>query len=198
MATTNLVSKSLGDVLTESGNGTPNHDSPLGSIYSDKDTGSVWVNIGSSTWELLSTVAYGEAYVQDNTTTATSISVANTWTASGVNMTEGIVVGFSGGTQHLTLLNGYDGDYEIKMDATLTRIAGSPNYEVGISVDDADPTDGRYGGCYLDATQTTQHIGIQSLVSMSGGTTISVDIRNLTDTSNVYLEHAQVFARKVG
>jgi hypothetical protein len=199
MATTNLISKSLGDLLTESGNGSPDHTSPMGSLYSDKDTGNVWRNTDNgTTWELLSTVAYGEAYVQDNTTTATSIGTSNTWTASGVNMTEGVVKGFSGGTENLTLLTGYDGDYEVKLDATLTRIAGSPNYEVGISVDGADPVSGRYSGCFLDATQTTQHIGVQSLVSLTGGTTLSVDIRNLTDTSNVYLEHAQLFARKVG
>ena len=199
MATTNLITKSLGDVVTQSGNGEPDHVAPLGSVYSDKDTGTVWKNIDSSTgWEKLQTVAYGEAYVQNNTTTATSIGTSNTWTASGVNLTEGIVKGFSGGTQNLTLLDGYDGDYEVKLDATLTRIAGTPNYEVGISVNSADPTSGTYNGCYLDATQLTQHIGVQSIISLTGGTTLSIDIRNLTDTSNVYLEHAQLFARKVG
>ena len=37
MSTTNLISKSLGNVLTQSGNGTPDHASPAGSLYSDKD-----------------------------------------------------------------------------------------------------------------------------------------------------------------
>ena len=94
MATTNLISKTLGCVLTESGNGTPDHTSPLGSLYSDKDTGSVWRNIdGSTQWEKLSTVAYGEAYVQGNTTSTNA--VLNTWVASGINMTEGIVKGLT-------------------------------------------------------------------------------------------------------
>jgi hypothetical protein len=197
MATTNLISKSLGDVLTESGNGSPNHTSPLGSLYTDKDTGKVWVNIGTTLWEVLSTVAYGEAYVQGNTT-PTTISSATQWTASGINLTEGIVKGFSGGTQHLTLLNGYDGDYEVKMDATLTNVSNSGNFEVGISINDNDPLDGGYGGTYLDTTFVTQHVGVQSFISLSGGTTLSIDVRKLVGTDNVILEHAQIFARKVG
>lgn len=198
MATTNLISKSLGDVLTESGNGEPDHTSPLGSLYSDKDTGNVWRNIdGVTTWELLSTVAYGEAYVQDNTT-PTTISSQDTWTASGINMTEGIVKGFSGGTQNLTLLDGYDGDYEIKLDASLTNVTNSGNFEVGISVNGADPIDGRFGGCWLDTTYSTQHVGVQSLITLTGGTTLSIDVRKEVGTDNVILEHAQIFARKVG
>ena len=197
MATTNLISKSLGDVLTESGNGTPDHSSPLGSLYTDKDSGKVWVNIGGTLWEVLSTVAYGEAYVQGNTS-PTTISDATAWTASGINLTEGVVKGFSGGTQHLTLLNGYGGDYEVKMDVTLTNVTNSGNFEVGISINDGDPINGGYGGTWLDTTAVTQHVGIQSFISLSGGTTLSIDVRKLVGTDNVILEHAQIFARKVG
>lgn len=199
MATTNLISKTLGCVLTESGNGTPDHTSPLGSIYSDKDTGRVYTNIdGGTLWEQLSVVAYGEAYVQENTS-PTTISDDN-WTASGINMTEGIVIGFSGGTTNLTLLDGYDGDYEVKLDATLTYVAGSVNFEAGVSVNGADPADGTFGGCFLNSTQLTQHVGSQSIISLTGGTTLSIDVRNATvaDSNNVILEHAQLFARKVG
>ena len=45
MATTNLNSKSLGDILLESGNGSPDHTSPSGSLYSYTDTGKVYRNI---------------------------------------------------------------------------------------------------------------------------------------------------------
>lgn len=200
MATTNLITKSLGDVVTQSGNGEPDHTAPYGSIYSDKDSGgSVWRNIdGGTTWEKLQTIAYGEAYIQDNTTSATTISNTNTWTATGIPLTEGIVNGFSGGTQYLTLLEGYDGEYEVKLDATLAYVAGTPNFEIGISVNDDDPVDGRFSGCYLDSTQTNQHIGVQTIINLSGSTTLSIDVQNTTDSSNVRLEHAQLFARKVG
>jgi hypothetical protein len=206
MATTNLISKSLGDLLTESGNGAPDHTSPMGSLYTDKDTGNVWRNTdGETTWEKLQTVAYGEGYVQGNSTNTTIVSL-NTWAASGINLTEGIVNGFSGGTEHLTLLDGYDGDYEIKCDATLTHVAGTPNFEVGISLNDIPPTGSTsngnngeiYSGCYLDSTQSSQHIGVQTIFSLIGGDTLSIDIRNITDSSNVLLEHAQLFVRKVG
>jgi hypothetical protein len=199
MATTNLISKSLGDLLTESGNGTPDHTSPKGSLYSDKDTGVVWVNTDDATaWQKLNSVAYGEVVIEGNTTSATTISSANQWTPSGVGIVEGFTVGFSGSSQYLILKNGYDGDYSVRLDATLSHIAGTPNFEVGISVNDNDPLAGRYSGCYIDSTQSSQHVGVQSIINLTGGTKLSVDIQNLTDTSNVYLEHLQLFARKVG
>jgi hypothetical protein len=199
MSTSNLISKSLGDVLTQSGNGEPDHTAPLGSIYSDKDSGKVWKNIdGSTSWEVLQTVAYGDAYVQDNTTTNTSIT-ASVWTASGVNLTGGTMVGFSGDgtTQFLTLLDGYDGEYEVRLDATLSYVAGSTNHRAGISVNSGDPIDGRYSSTYLDSTYQTQHVGVQTTINLTGGTTLSIDLYNTTG-DNVRLEHVQLFARRVG
>lgn len=198
MATTNLISKSLGDILTESGNGTPNHTSPLGSLYSDKDTGNIWRNVnGSTTWEILSTVAYGEANFQDNTTDTTFVS-SNTWTAGVYTFTLGESVGFSAGTTTLTLLSGYDGKYEIRGDVTLSYQGGAANYEVGVSINGADPASGTYNGGYIDATYTRRTIGFQTIATLTGGTTLSFDVRNLTSTAAVDIRHGQLFARKVG
>jgi hypothetical protein len=198
MATTNLISKSLGDILTESGNGTPDHTSPAGSIYSDKDTGAVWRNLnGTTTWELLSTVAYGIGYYQDNTTD-TSIGTQNVWTAAGNNFTEGLSIGFSASSDTMVLIDGYDGDYEIRGNVTISYSAGADNYEVGLSVNGADPIAGTYSGAYIDATQTRQHIGFQTTVSLTGGTTLGIDVRNLDGTGNLDIRNAQLLARKVG
>jgi hypothetical protein len=198
MATTNLISKSLGDILTESGNGAPDHTSPLGSIYSDKDTGNVWKNLnGTTTWELLSTVAYGEAYYQVNTTD-TTISTQNVWASVGNTFTEGLAKGLSASTNTLVLIAGYDGDYEVRGNATISYSVGAANYEVGLSVNGADPVAGTYGGAYIDATQTRQHIGFQTIVSLTGGDTIGFDVRNLDSTANLDIRHAQLLARKVG
>jgi hypothetical protein len=198
MATTNLISKSLGDILTESGNGTPDHTSPAGSIYSDKDTGVVWRNLnGTTTWELLSTVAYGIGYYQNNTTD-TSIGTQNVWTAAGNNFTEGLSIGFSASSDTIVLIDGYDGDYEIRGNVTISYSAGADNYEVGLSVNGADPIAGTYGGAYIDATQTRQHIGFQTTVSLTGGTTLGIDVRNLDGTGNLDIRNAQLLARKVG
>lgn len=198
MSTTNLISKSLGDILTESGNGTPDHISPLGSLYSDKDTGNVWRNINSTTtWELLSTVAYGEGFYQNNTTD-TTISTQNVWASVGNTFNEGYMIGFSNSGDTLALIDGYDGDYEIRGNVTISYSVGVANYEVGLSVNGADPVAGTYGGAYIDSTQTRQHIGFQTIVSLSGGTTLSLDVRNLDSTSNLDIRHAQLLARKIG
>lgn len=44
MATTNLKSINTVGLIIQSGNGTPDHISPLGSKYTDLDTGLVWEN----------------------------------------------------------------------------------------------------------------------------------------------------------
>ena len=52
MATTNLKTITVGGVHMQSGNGTPNHPSPLGSIYIDLDTGLAYNNDdGAMSWE---------------------------------------------------------------------------------------------------------------------------------------------------
>jgi hypothetical protein len=198
MATTNLISKSLGDVLTESGNGTPDHTSPLGSLYSDKDTGVVWRNIDSGTsWEKLSTVAYGHGYYNDNTT-STTISQANTWFPVGNNFTEGLSVGFSASTDTLVVEPGYGGDYEIRADVTIDYTTASGNYEVGVSINQNDPTDGCFNGAYLTTTYIKSCISIICPTkTLSAGDTISLDIQNRTGAVNGEVTHAQISVRRV-
>ncbi len=197
MATTNLISKSLGDVLTESGNGTPNHVSPRGSLYVDQDTGVLWQNKdGSTAWVEFSTAAYTEGYYQDNTT-ATSISATNTWTSVGNNFTLGSSVGFSGSTNSLVLISGYDGKYSIRGDVTLSYVAGTNNYEAGVSINSANPVAGAYNGTDINSTYIRQHIGFETFVDLVGGDTIQFAVRNLNTTGNVIVRHAQMQLRKV-
>ena len=42
MATTNLNTQSIGDILIESGNGSPDHISPIGSYYTNEDSGTIY------------------------------------------------------------------------------------------------------------------------------------------------------------
>ena len=182
MATTNLISKSLGDILTESGNGTPDHVSPKGSLYTNKDSGYLYQNRdGNTQWEILNTVAYGESYFQGNTN-ATTINTTNVWESGNYTFTEGDVLGFSAGTTTITLLNGYDGDYEIIGDVTING---------------NDPQAGTYQGCLVDVTYTRQHIGFATIQTLSGGTTLSLDVRNITNTDNVILTHGHIFTRRL-
>jgi len=196
MATTNLISKSLGDILTESGNGSPDHVSPKGSLYTDKDTAKIYQNKdGSNNWYELNTIAYGEIYFVENTN-ATTINTQNVWESANVTYTGGTSVGFSADTSSLTLLNGYDGFYEIRGDATISYVAGTNNYEVGLSINGGDPLSGTYGGSLIDVTYTRQHIGFDTVQYLTGGTTLSFDIRNITNTDNVILRHGQIVTRR--
>ena len=198
MATTNLISKSLGDVLTESGNGTPNHVSPKGSLYTDKDTGKLYQNKdGNTFWVLLNTVAYGEAYFSDNTN-VTTITTQNVWATANATFTEGDVVGFSASTNTLTLLSGYDGVYDIRCDATIQYVAGTNNYEIGLSLNGNDPAAGTYQGATVDVTYTRRHIGFNVIQSLTGGDTLGIDARNRTNTDDIIVRNAQIIARKIG
>ena len=94
------------------------------------------------------------------------------------------------------LLNGYDGFYEIRGDATISYVAGTNNYEVGLSINGGDPLSGTYGGSLIDATYTRQHIGFDTVQYLTGGTTLSFDIRNITNTDNVILRHGQIVTRR--
>lgn len=53
MATTNLIEKTIGDIVIGHGNGTPNHVSKLGSLYIDIDTGLYYRNNdGNVGWDV--------------------------------------------------------------------------------------------------------------------------------------------------
>lgn len=196
MATTNLISKSLGDILTESGNGTPDHISPKGSLYTDIDTGKIYQNKeGNGSWHELNTIAYGEVYFVENTN-QTTINTQNVWESANVTYTGGTSVGFSADTTGLTLLNGYDGFYEIRGDVTISYVAGTNNYEVGLSINGNDPLSGTYGGTLIDATYSRQHIGFNTIQYLSGGTTLNFDVRNITNTDNVITRQGQLVTRR--
>jgi hypothetical protein len=197
MATTNLISKSLGDVLTESGNGTPDHTSPRGSLYTDKDVGKLYQNTdGSTMWLAFSTVAYGYGYIADNTTQTTIVST-NVWASVSITLTEGVNVGFSANTDTLVVENGYNGDYEINGEVTIGFVAGTNDYEVGLSINGGNPSAGAYNGSSVDTTYQTQHLGFEDKITLSDGDTIEFAVRNLTNTNNVIIKHAQMFIRRL-
>jgi len=197
MATTNLISKSLGDILLESGNGTPNHTSPKGSLYVDQDTGKVYQNTnGSTSWQAYQTVAYGQTYYQNNTT-ATVIATTNTWTLVDNVFTLGNSVGVTASGATISILPGYDGEYEVRGDVTIAYVAGTNNFEVGLSVNNLNPSTGSYNGALIDATYTRQHIGFENIVSMTSSTSLKLSVRNLTNADDVIIRNAQVFLRKI-
>ena len=195
MSTTNLISKSLGDILIESGNGTPDHTSPIGSLYSDKDTGTLHKNVdGAIAWINFNGVAHGEVYYVGNTN-ATSITGATSWVSVGNTFTSGDMTAFSANSNTMVLLDGYDGDYQINASATLDYVGGADNFEVGFSINGAVPVDGTYGSGNVDATYTTANIGTTAVTTLTGGTTIELAVRNLDGTNDIIITHGQIFSK---
>ena len=199
MATTNLISKSLGDILIESGNGSPDHTSPKGSIYSDKDSGSVYKNTdGSTAWVGFNGIAHGEVYYVDNTT-ATAIAASNTWYSAGNTFIEGDVTAFSANTDTMVLLDGYDGKYNIVANATIDYVGGTDNYAVGVAINGIppNPQSGSYNFGNVDATYTTANISSSFVATLSGGTTLELAVLNSGATNNIIIQHGQIFAKLV-
>ena len=197
MATTNLISKSLGNILVESGNGLPDHVSPKGSSYVDQDTATLYINQdGNVAWNALKTVAYGEVFYQDNTT-QTTISSIDVWTAVGNTFTEGDVNGFSASTDTMVVEAGRAGKYQIVGNATLDYVGGTNNFEVGISINSAIPIAGAFNGGALAATYTKANIDINVIIDLSDDDTIELAVRNKDQTNNVIILHGQIFAIKM-
>lgn len=197
MATSNLISKSLGDVLTESGTGTPDHTSPKGSLYSDTSTGTVYQNIdGSTSWVSLSTVAYGEVFYVGNTN-ATTVSALNVWYQVNNTFTEGENMGFSASTNTLVVKTGYDGVYRVEGNMTVVNVAGSNTFEGGISINSATPADGTYNGVSTTTTYTTSNITVSFETALVGGDVLSLAVRNTTGANNVIVRHGQIHAYKI-
>ena len=67
MATTNLITKTVGEILIQNGNGTPNHTAPLGSTYVDKDTGLNYINNNGATgWDEDNSLSSADQIKLDN------------------------------------------------------------------------------------------------------------------------------------
>jgi hypothetical protein len=197
MATTNLISKSLGDTLVQTGNGTPDHTSPIGSLYTDQNTGTLYKNNdGSTAWINMQGVAYGEVYYVNNTN-STTISAATEWFTVTNTFTEGDVIAFSASTDSMVLKNGYDGKYEITANATLDYVAGADNFEVGVSVSGAVPIDGSYNSGNVDVTYTTANVTSNFITDLVGGDTLQLAVQNLDGANSVIIQHGQIFAKLI-
>lgn len=78
MATTNLYKITVGDVELQSGNGTPDHNAPTGSLYVDLDQANPYINIGAGNWKILHTPSYGSMWFR-NENDPTTFSGTSSW-----------------------------------------------------------------------------------------------------------------------
>lgn len=197
MSTTDLSSKSLGDVFLQSGIGTPDHSAPKGSMYTDKNTGKLYQNFdGSTTWRSFSTVAYGEGFYQVNTTPTTISNTTNFFTA-GINFINGDSLGVTVSTDRLTIATGYGGLYEVTCSATVAYVATTSNFELGVGINTAEPASGAYSGDFVDSTYTRSNVNVRFIQSLNAGDYLRIGIRNTTGANNLTVRHAQLIARRI-
>jgi len=209
MATTNLQTQSLGNILVESGDGTPNHTSPKGSYYTNITTGSIFINnTGDSTgWEMLNKVAWGEMYIQSNTTnTTTTLNWVSTtgltgWVYAGGNGTEMVNTG------KLRIRPNKGGIYYLLATGTIQvqNVASTYTAFFGVSKNGATPANGFFTGCMLDggltataAEEDDKTLTVTNIVSLSAGDTLEVSLRASSATPLTRLEAANIFIYRIG
>lgn len=201
MATLNLISKSLGGILQESGEGSPDHTSPLGSTYVDRNTAVLYVNTdGGSSWIDTNKISYGNMYVTGNTTAITPV-VTNTWySLSGATWSgssnNGIT--FSAGTDVLVVNTGRDGKYLIIGNGRINRQTANALYQIGISKNSATPDNGFYHNSSTSATETSSSISVIGSLNLVGGDTIQLTARNITTTNNILVSESSLTLLKIG
>lgn len=208
MATTNLQSQSLGGILVESGNGTPDHTSPKGSYYTNIDTGTLFINSNgtSSGWETLNKVAWGEMFIQDNTTntagTTSWVSLTGlTWTFYGGNGTE------MSSNGKLRVKTNKGGTYLILATGVvqIQNVASAWTFFLGVSKNGATPSDGFWQSCMLDgalSSVTTDEddktLMINNTISLSAGDTLEMAMRMDSTTPTGRLESGNIFIYRIG
>lgn len=208
MATTNLQSQSLGNILIESGNGTPNHISPKGSYYTNIDTGSLFINSDGTTtgWEMLNKVSWGEMYIQSNTTNTTTTTnwvstTGLTWSFAGGNGTEMVTNG------KLRIRPNKGGVYYILATGSVQvqNVASSYTFFFGVSKNGATPADGFWQGGALDGALTTTVVeeddktfSVTNFVSLSAGDTLEISLRASSVTPVARLEASNIFIYRIG
>lgn len=196
MATTNLISKTLGEIRLQSGNGEPDHTAVAGSIYSDIDTGSVYISKGGGNWEPLVGVTYGEAFYTDNTT-ATNITTTNVWFQVANNFNLGTSVGFSVDGNKFVLGEGRAGKYHIDANFTIQNVAGLASYDCGISVNGANPVNGSFNTGTINATFIYDNVSVSFDVELEDEDELTLAVRNITNTNNIIVRHGQINVYRV-
>ena len=192
MATTNLNSQSLGDILVESGNGIPNHTSPKGTYYTNIDTQTIFMNLNgtSSGWVTLNKLGWGELLFNDNGATTYAALSANVWAATNGGAVPWVLNSGSFGFEEinngeLRVKTGFGGTYRILQTCTVGLASGTAGYimSMGFSVNDNDPVNGYWSEGGLNGNI---------------GTTVEMAVSNNSGTQNIDVSEANITIMKIG
>lgn len=185
MPTTNLISKSNGNLLIQSGNGTPDHVAPIGSIYLDNNGGGLYkyapVYSGDTTdsslvWEEM--VELNSVSISSTNSSGTIVtSATGSWyslSGSTYGWSTNFALGFSVNNGRITY-TGSSGTFILNASATIKYNANLANYRFGISKNVSTPVQGFYTSATLSsATAIYQDTNIYGLLSLASGDTIEL------------------------
>lgn len=176
MATTRLISKSLGDINLQNGSGTPDHTGSTSNLYFDSNSvGTYKLNplysgsVVTTAWEKIR-CNESVSIMSTASTTINTTSTTTWYTMSGSSY--GWVNEYSNGffvESGRVTLTGSSGDYYINATVTLDYNATLANFRVGLSKNVSVPSTGFYTSSTLWVTgqqyQATNLTGVVSLVS---------------------------------
>jgi hypothetical protein len=203
MATTNLISKSLGDVLVQVGNGNPDHTADKGSYYTNKDTGGLYINLdGSTRWSPFEKISYSQITLTDNTTEITPGSLDQWITTTTLGWTIGFNNGFTHSSGTLTPKTGRDGNYMVIIAACVEldpSFTATYEFEVGLSKNDSDPVGGLFNGTRVGSNVDKSSIGVVGYVDLVAGDTVRIKMRPTSSTTpNLLLNQGNLILIRVG
>ena len=199
MATTNLNTRTIGNIYLQSGNGSPDHTAPIGSIYTDETANRIYFNAnGGTIWVSALKVAYGSAYFNNNTTAITGVTL-NTWEdLQAYTFTELYSSGTTVGTNGIVTCNNTPGRYKITAICTFNyNGVQTSSYQVGISKNGGNPT-GFLGAATVSSTIITKCAMSTDIISLVSGDTIEVMVEYIAGNHNILPKHVSLYMERIG
>lgn len=202
MATTNLTSSSLGQVLVQSGNGTPDHVAPTGTLYYNLDNNMLWVNETgvANGWSIQVPVIYGELDIDTNTTLSTPSGLETFFSLSGltwVNYNNNLK-GFTKSGNKLVLNSGCTGTYRIIGSLGVLYNATVNNYKIGISINGATPALNAQSSTNTLTTKTSGHGTVIIDRVLNAGDTVELTVApTISGTGTFYVRDANLIIYRI-
>lgn len=189
---TNIIDKSLGSILLQSGSGTPTHIATNGYFYSDYDS-TVSYQYTLSGWTVVSQCAFGSFEITGNTNT--TLDTASWRSLSALTFISGDLLGctYSGGK--LIISSGYSGSYYIDCVLSAKRSAANANYSIGISINSLTPTSDSIGCSTVQTTYATESgLKISTRKNLVSGDTVSIAYNT---TANIIPKNVKLILIKI-
>jgi len=152
------------------------------------------MTITNNPWSSGSTVSSKHAgmYQNDNAT-ATSITTVDVW-EHVVNFTSGLLLGWTHSAGSLTASTGSSGIYLLVASVSSAAASINKDFEFGISINDTIQAKSISKRRYSSSDTGSQ--SVSCLLTIADGDIIKLEVRNLTDATNVTIIDCNVCLKK--